>query len=107
MSNRELAGRFDDLRTSIRELVGRLEYEAYQRDLDHRLDSLAAGLGATRAQHDRDIAAVHQRITDEARDAKEHRLSWRTVIFTGVVPALVVALSIVAQIWLAHSGGHH
>jgi hypothetical protein len=106
ISNRELAGRMDDLRISVRELVGRPEYTAYQRDIEHRLGGLSRDLAALRERHDRDVREVSGRLDKAAEDAKEHRLSLRTVIYTGLLPALVVLLGILVQIWLAHQGGH-
>ena len=107
VSTGELARRLDTIQVILASLVGRAEYGADLRATEHRLAELAADIDDARRQHAEDIRAVHQRMTDAARDAKEHRLSWRTAFWSGILPALVVLLGILVQVWLANSGGAH
>lgn len=107
VSTGELARRLDTIQITLAGLVGRAEYAADLRATEHRMSELAADIEDARRQHAEDIRAVHQRITDGARDAKDHTMSWRNALYVGVLPALVVLLSILAQIWLAHPGGAH
>lgn len=104
-TNGELAWRLEQIRLNIVELVGRREYDLAQRELDRRFAELQRQLAEQRRDTDEEIRAVHQRITDEAKRAAEHKASWRTIVYTGLIPACVVFLSIIAQIWLA-KGGH-
>ena len=105
ITNRELAAKVDDLRAAVQGLVGRLEYAAYQNDIEHQL-------GAMDGRQRRDFEAlssridgVNGRIDDQVKAASEHRLSWRTVLWTGLLPAAVVLLGTLLQLWLAKSGG--
>lgn len=104
-TNGELAWRMEQIRLSVIELVGRREYDVAQRELDRRFAEVERQLAEQRRDTDEQIRAVHQRIGDEAERAAEHRASWRTIIYTGLIPAAVVLMSIIAQIWLA-KGGH-
>jgi hypothetical protein len=106
ITNRELAGRLEDLRAAIRDYVGRLEYAAYQADLEHRLTALAELHHREITDIRDDIRQLNARLDDADKAAREHRLSFRTVIYTGLLPAVVVLLGIVVQIILARSGGH-
>jgi Flp pilus assembly protein TadB len=104
-TNAELAWRLEQIRLSVTELIGRREYDVAQRELDRRFAEVERQLAEQRRDTDEEIRQVHQRITDEAKRAADHRASWRTIIYTGLIPAAVVFLSIIAQIWLA-KGGH-
>ena len=106
-SNGELGRRLDVIQHLLQDLVGRAEYNARQEAADRRFAELAADIEDTRRQHSEDIRAVHQRLADADRKSQEHRLSWRTAFWSGILPALVVLAGILVQIWLAHSGGVH
>jgi hypothetical protein len=106
ITNGELGRRLDDLKSIMQGLIGRPEYEADMRAGNHRVDDVCRDLAAFREQHDKDIKAVNQRISEQVKAAAEHRQSWRTVIYTGIIPALVVLVGILVQLWISHGGNH-
>jgi hypothetical protein len=92
-SNGELGRRLDDLFRLVSGLVGRAEYAADQRALEHRLTNLDRDIEDLRTQHAKDIDAV-----------SASRLSWRAIFYTGILPALLVLVGVLVQIWLATRG---
>jgi hypothetical protein len=104
ITNGELARRLDELRAIMQSLVGRPEYAADQRSVEHRFADLERTLAEERRARAGEIKTVNDRITDQAKQAAEHRQGWRTVVYTGIVPALVVLLGIFVQLWLARGG---
>jgi hypothetical protein len=96
-SNSELARRLDAIYLVI---VSRPEYLADLRRLDDRTGDLRRDIDENRRDSDEKIRAVHQRVTDTEKSAEAHRISWRTVIYTGLIPALVALGAILAQLWL-------
>ena len=102
-TNGELARRLDDIFRNIQGLIGSAQYIADQRRIDDRLDQVRRDLSEVRSDFQKEVASVHQRITDEAKRAAESRQSWKQILYTGLVPAFVVFLSILVQIWL-HGG---
>jgi hypothetical protein len=104
ISNGELGRRLDDLKGIMQGLVGRPEYTAWQQDVIGQLAGLRRDIAEMRSDHADDIKTVNTRITDVKNEARDNRMSWRTLIWTGLVPALVVVLGIVAQLWM--NGGH-
>ena len=99
-TNGELARRLDDILRLVAGLVGHAEYAAEMRRVDERVADM-------RRDFDEKLKAVHQRITDEQQVTAAHRMSWRTIIYTGLVPAAVVLASILVQLWIASHGGGH
>jgi hypothetical protein len=102
----EISRRLEDIRSALDGLVGRREYDADQRALDRQFRDVSRAIDELRRDHDEDIKAVHQRISDHARADSEHRASWRTVIYTGLIPAAVVLLGTLLQLFLISRGGH-
>jgi hypothetical protein len=102
-TNGELARRLDDIYRTLQGSIGQPQYVADQRRIDDRLEDLRRGDAEERRDREAAVRAVHQRITDELASAANNKLSWRTILYTGVIPALIVLLSILVQIWL-HGG---
>lgn len=102
-TNGELARRLEDLSRIQDGFIGRREYQADERRVDDRFRDLRQAVEEERRDRQTAIEGVHQRITDETQAAANTKLSWRTILYTGVIPALVVLLSILVQIWL-HGG---
>lgn len=100
-TNGELSRRLDTLSASLAQMVGRGEYIADQRGIGERFENVTRRMDDIRRELAEDIRAVR----DDAKQAREARQGWRTIIYTGLIPALVVLLSILVQIWLAHKGG--
>lgn len=92
-SNGELGRRLDEIRILVQGLVSRPEYAADQRALEHRLTGLERDIEDVRTQHAKDIDAV-----------TASRLSWRGIFYTGIVPAVLVLIGVLVQIWLATRG---
>jgi hypothetical protein len=110
-TNGELGRRLDDILRNVQSLVSQAQYGADQRRIDEQVAAVRRELTDARRELTEDVAGVrhdadeslrqvHQRITDEAKRAAESRQSWRTILYTGLIPALVVFLSILVQIWL-------
>lgn len=106
-SNGELGRRLDSIQTMLGGLVGRLEYDAEQRSFAIQLRDLAQDLAEERREREKSDEMLARRLDEQARAAADHRLSWRTVLWTGLLPAVMVVLGIVVQLWLARSGGAH
>jgi hypothetical protein len=111
-TNGELARQLADIKLMLAAVVGHPEYAADKRYLDSRFADLASDLAEERHQRaaaieqerrDRDTAvkAVSERI-DAGRDTRMH---WRSLVLTGVLPALVALLGVIVTIALSH-GGH-
>lgn len=105
ITNGELARRLDDLRHMLADLVGRPEYQADQRGTDRRLLDLERDLESLQQQHAKDNEAVYRHIAEQVKAAAERHQSWRTIVYTGLIPAAVVLIGILVQLLLAHSGG--
>ena len=101
ITNGELARRLDDLRGAVARLIGRDEYAADQRGDDRRFADLARDIAAVREQLTDDVKELRDDMAEAKRSSAEHRQSWRTVIYTGLIPAAVVLLSVLVQLWLS------
>jgi hypothetical protein len=111
-TNGELARQLADIKQMLAAVVGHPEYAADKRALDYRFSDLASDLAEERHQRaaaieqerrDRDTAikAINDRI-DAGRDTRMH---WRTLLWTGVLPAAVALIGVIVTIALSH-GGH-
>ncbi|ERR1700742_2786952 len=92
-SNTDLAWRLEQIQRNLTELVGRPEYTARQEAATTKLAELQA-----------DILTLDRKLEDHERSHHEAHHNWRTLIYTGVLPALVAVLAIVTQIIIAHGG---
>jgi hypothetical protein len=104
-SNGELAWRLDDMRKMLQDLVGRAEYSAHQQAIDLRFARLGDDVQDLRRTHETDVGKLHTRIDGQAATMAANRLSWRAIVYTGIIPALLVGAGILVQLWL--SGGKH
>lgn len=104
-SNGELARRIDDVHQSVLRMVSQELYLAEQRSAERRFGELERAIEKGRQRHDGDMKALNDRIDGQIRAATEHRMSWRQVIWTGLLPALVVLISILVQLWTSGRGG--
>ncbi|MFI7449530.1 hypothetical protein ACIBQX_18685 [Nonomuraea sp. NPDC049714] len=97
----ELSRRIDQVTMSLTQLVQRTEYTADRRYDDRRISEVEA-----------DVAEVRRSLADEIKalrasieNATEKRgTNMRQAIYTGILPAVLVLLGIVVQIWLARQG---
>jgi hypothetical protein len=122
-SNGELARQLADIKLMLAAVVGSREYAADQRNVDYRFADLAHDLSEERRAREaavdqarRDLAAaieaINARITteaksaaDQAKAAGENRMHWRTLLWTGAIPAAVAAIGVLMT-WVISRGGH-
>ena len=93
-SNSELARRLDDIQRMVAGLVVYPEYRESQRGIDRRFAELA-----------QDIEELRRQQAEHVKATADHRMQWRSLILTGVLPALVAAIGILVTVLLYH-GGH-
>lgn len=98
----ELSRRMDGVAMSLAQFVQRAEYAADQRLSERRFTELEHDLAEVRRELAADIKAV--RLALDA--AAEKRVSnMRQSVYAGLLPAVLVLLGIVVQIWIAARGG--
>lgn len=105
ITNGELARGIAELKGMVGGLVGRAEYNSDQRAILYRLEELARDLEQERLDRAREVAAVGQRVTDQAQAGTQHRIRWHDRLMMGVLPALA-ALLVGLITLLAARGGH-
>jgi hypothetical protein len=105
-SNGELGRGIDRLTTMLTSLVGRAEYNAHQEGIDRRFADLGTIIQEVRQVHADDVRELHQRIGNHEKSETSNRQSWRSILYTGIVPAVLVAVGILVQWIIAHGGGH-
>lgn len=86
---------------SAQAMIGRAEYVTAQQGINDRFEALHHRIDETRRELSEDIKAVRE----DAKAAVASRQSWRTIVYTGLVPALVVLAGILWQIWHTGKGG--
>lgn len=115
-SNGELARQLADIKQMLGAVVGNREYAADSRALDRRLGDIerdiaeerrdrTAAMAQEKQERGEAVKAVNDRITVAEKaglSAKEH---WRTLLWTGALPAVVALLGVLAALWIAHHGG--
>lgn len=105
-SNWELARRLEDIQKMLALVVGHPEYAADRRALDYRLDGLQRDLETERRERAGDVKAVNDRLDKQAEAGVEHRMHWRSLIWTGALPAAVALIAVLVTILLnIHGGG--
>lgn len=102
----ELGRRLTEIQQRLDAYVGRLEYDAELRGMGRQLGDLERALAEERRDREQELRDMRQQLKDQAQAASEARLSWRSVLWTGLLPALMVVAGIIVQIMLARSGGH-
>jgi hypothetical protein len=109
VSTGELARRLDQIMQVLQGLVGRSEYTEYQRHLEHRFAELVADMEEKRRIHERDVDALRVQLDEErahrekaddaikkqiAEDDKGRGVNIRQAIFSGLVPAILLLITI-------------
>jgi transposase len=97
----ELSRRIDQVTMSLTQLVQRTEYTADRRFDERRFADLEADLTEMRRQHIDEIKALRASI-DAATEKRGNNL--RQAVYAGILPAVLVLMGIVVQIWLARQG---
>lgn len=103
-SNAELAWRLQRIQDTLSGVVGRPEYDADKRSADYRFADLARDLAEERRERTEAVKAVRELVAAQARNAGENRMHWRSLILTGVLPALVALIGVIVTIALSHGG---
>lgn len=91
-SNWELARRLDQIYGSVQALIGRAEYAEYQKHIDRQISAMQKDIEAIRTEH-----------ADYVKTTTSHR-QWKTMVYTGLVPALVSLAAILVTLAM-HNGG--
>jgi hypothetical protein len=115
-TNAELGRRVDFLDRELGNRVSHAVYMADQRTAELRFAEMGAGLADVRSQHAADVAelkrqhtedlrVLREELAEQAKAGTEQRMHWRSLILTGVLPALVTGLGILVT-WLISRGGH-
>lgn len=102
----ELARRLEDIRQLLATLVGRDVYLSDKQGTEWRLNELARDLQRERDERAADVKAVNDRLDTQAKAGVEHRMHWRALVLTGVLPAVVALFGIIVTLWISHHGGH-
>lgn len=115
-TNGELARQLADIKQLLTGVVGSREYAADARALDRRLGDIerdiaeerrdrVAALALEKQERADAVKAVNDRVTASDAAGANSRQHWRTLLWTGALPATVALLGVLAALWIAHHGG--
>ena len=115
----ELSRRIDGLIAMLAQLVQRAEFTAEQRIVDRRLIEVEADITAIRSE----ISDLRRQLTSDFKElkgsidavvvrqdaaaekaAEKRSTNMRQNLYAGILPAVLVLMGIVVQIWLARQG---
>lgn len=102
----ELARRLADIQQMLATLVGRDMYLSDKQGTEWRLAELARDLDSERRERAEAVKALSDRLDAQATAAGENRMHWRTLLWTGALPAMVALLGVIITLWISHHGGH-
>lgn len=97
----ELSRRIDGLTAMYAQMVTRAEYTAEQRLVDRRFVEVEKDVADLQRLLAEDVKALKASI-DAAADKRGSNM--RQAVYAGVLPAVLVLLGIVVQIWIALRG---
>jgi hypothetical protein len=97
----ELSLRIDQVTMSLSSLVQRTEYTADKRFDERRFVDLEADVAEVRRLLNEEIKALRTSI-DAATEKRGTNL--KQAVYGGILPAVLVLMGIVVQIWLARQG---
>lgn len=100
--NAELARRLDAITALLQQVVGRPEYTADQRHTEHRFTEIERDIEDVRKTHTDDINAIRGMLSEAA---KSRSTDWKQAIYSGLLPAVFLAASLLVTILLAFKGG--
>ena len=98
----ELSRRIDHMTSMLGQLVQRTEYTADRRYDDRRFAEIEADLAELRRTWTDELNGLKQSI-DAATEKRGSNV--RQAVYAGLIPAVLVMVSIIVQIWLAAKGG--
>lgn len=102
-----------DIAGLLRDGVGRHEYLADQRHVDHRFTDLETDVGDLKKMHTDDVKGISDQITTHLRDHRtddqnsrtSERADWRQFMYAGIAPFAIGIIIAVFSAWLATRGG--
>lgn len=97
----EVSRRVDHVTMSLTQLVQRTEYTADRRYDDRRFAELESDVTELRRQLTEEMRALKASI-DAATEKRGTNM--RQAVYAGILPAVLVLMGIVVQIWLARQG---
>jgi hypothetical protein len=115
-TNGELARQLADIKQMLTGVVGAREYAADSRALDRRMGDIerdiaeerrdrVAALAAEKQERGDGLKAVNDRVTASEAAGFNSRQHWRTLLWTGALPAAVALLGILVTLYITHHGG--
>ena len=115
-TNGELARQLADIKQMLTGVVGAREYAADSRALDRRLGDIerdiaeerrdrVSAMGQERHERAEAVKAANDRITAAENAGITARDHWRTLLWTGALPAAVALLGILVTLYITHHGG--
>ncbi|MBT2230388.1 hypothetical protein [Nonomuraea sp. NEAU-A123] len=100
-SNGELARRLVDLQDATLKLMSQELFVAEQRANERRFTLLERDLKGLGERVDNELSQLGVHIESRKRD---RGANWRQGVYSGVLPAVLLLISILVQIWLALNG---
>ncbi|MEU8247392.1 hypothetical protein [Nonomuraea sp. NPDC048916] len=97
----ELARRLVDLQHAAQRFMSQELFVAEQRATERRLTTIERDLSGLASRLDGEIKALTTRM--EARE-RERGANWRQSVYAGVIPAALLLVSLLVQIWLTMDG---
>jgi hypothetical protein len=97
----ELARRLNDLQHTAQRLMSQELFMAEQRASERRFIALERDLEELQRRLEEELKSVTSRI--EARE-RDRGTNWRQSIYAGVIPAGLLLVSLMVQIWLSLNG---
>lgn len=100
-STGELARRLIDLQHASQRLMSQELFVAEQRAIERRFMTIERDFEVLEDRFDSEVKALATRI--EARE-RERGANWRQSVYAGVIPAALLLVSLLVQIWLSLNG---
>ncbi|MFI7441502.1 hypothetical protein [Nonomuraea indica] len=100
-STGELARRLMDLQHAAQRLMSQEVFVAEQRAVERRFITLERDVQLLTDRLDSEIKELGARLDTRDRD---RGANWRQSVFAGIIPAALLLVSILVQIWLATNG---
>jgi hypothetical protein len=100
-TNAELARRLTEIATLLQQVVGRPEYNADQRHVEHRFTEIERDIEDVRRIHAEDIKEVFRRFDEQN---KAGGTNMRQALYNGLLPAIFLVVSLLVTVLLAFKG---
>lgn len=97
----ELARRLVDVQSALQRLMSQELFVAEQRATERRFTTVERDLEDLEDRLDGEIKSLAARLDARERD---RGANWRQSVYAGVIPAALLLVSLLVQIWLAARG---